>query len=274
VTYQDDRVARIYDWIVYGTEDAGLAPDEWRFLQQAFRQHAQRPVKDVLDAGCGTGRHVLALADAGYRVSAFDNSTGMLERCRERLRAAGLRAELALADVLALDAREEYDAVLAMDSVVCYLDSSEDVRDALGRFYAALRPGGLLVLDNHNFLHMWDVADEPEVGYVAGDEIAITYTQRRWYDDFPSTFHVEVIAQVEEETETYELTTEEVLRAMTTDELRHYLAAAGFGQITMLPGYDLDAPPALNSERIIALARKGASGAESAPGGQGTNRLD
>ena len=40
----------------------------------------------VLDLGCGTGRHTLALAAAGASVSALDGSSEMLSRARHKLR--------------------------------------------------------------------------------------------------------------------------------------------------------------------------------------------
>src|SRR5437870_13572185 len=38
----------------------------------------------ILELGCGTGRITLALAEAGYRVTALDLSQRMLERCAEK----------------------------------------------------------------------------------------------------------------------------------------------------------------------------------------------
>src|SRR5947209_15724106 len=39
---------------------------------------------DVLDLGCGTGRHAIWLAGAGARVTAIDFSPGMLDEARRK----------------------------------------------------------------------------------------------------------------------------------------------------------------------------------------------
>lgn len=41
--------------------------------------------QQVLDLGCGTGRHAVALADAGATVAALDQSPPMLERARAKI---------------------------------------------------------------------------------------------------------------------------------------------------------------------------------------------
>jgi glycine/sarcosine N-methyltransferase len=46
----------------------------------------------ILDAACGTGMHVVALAQQGHTVSGADLSTGMIERAKENAAAAGVEA--------------------------------------------------------------------------------------------------------------------------------------------------------------------------------------
>ena len=78
-----DRWARVYD------HDANPLPA----LEGPHVRAALGDVGgcEVLDLGCGTGRHTAWLADAGARVTAVDFSEGMLERARRKVRAAHVR---------------------------------------------------------------------------------------------------------------------------------------------------------------------------------------
>jgi SAM-dependent methyltransferase len=58
-----------------------------------------RKARTVLDLGCGTGRHVLYLAEHGFQVTGIDNAPTGLAYTEQRLHQAGLRAELLLHDI-------------------------------------------------------------------------------------------------------------------------------------------------------------------------------
>ena len=47
--------------------------------------------REVLDLGCGTGRHTAWLVEAGARITAVDFSAGMLEQARERVATGDVR---------------------------------------------------------------------------------------------------------------------------------------------------------------------------------------
>ena len=78
-----DRWAKVYD------HDANPLPA----LEEPRVREALGGVRgrDVLDLGCGTGRHTAWLAEAGARVTAVDFSAGMLEQARERVPAGDVR---------------------------------------------------------------------------------------------------------------------------------------------------------------------------------------
>ena len=78
-----DRWSRVYD------HDANPLPA----LEHPHVRAAVGDVRgrDVLDLGCGTGRHTAWLAAAGARVTAVDFSEKMLERAREKVPATDVR---------------------------------------------------------------------------------------------------------------------------------------------------------------------------------------
>ena len=72
-----DRWAKVYD------HDANPLPAlEEPCVREALGEVRAR---EVLDLGCGTGRHTAWLAEAGARVTAVDFSVGMLEQARKRV---------------------------------------------------------------------------------------------------------------------------------------------------------------------------------------------
>ena len=91
----------------YGTEPSRTTA----FAIDAFHEHGARR---VLVAGCGSGRHVLAFATAGFDVVGFDVSPVAVTLARESLAMANLRATIEVRDVLAADPFETaVDAVFA-----------------------------------------------------------------------------------------------------------------------------------------------------------------
>ncbi len=129
-----DRWAAIYD-----DEDNPLIALEDRHLGPLLGDVAGR---DVLDLGCGTGRHSVALAGAGGRVTAVDFSEAMLDKARAKPGAASvrfLRHDLAVPLPLA-------DA--AFDRVLCslVLDHVPGLTALFGEMKRVCRPEGFILV--------------------------------------------------------------------------------------------------------------------------------
>jgi len=99
----------------------------------------------VLDAGCGTGRVAIRLAELGYDVTGTDVDPSMLAVARER--APDLRwveADLSGLDLLA-GGDPAYDLVVLAGNVVPLVAPGTEAV-SVARAAAHLRPGGLLVV--------------------------------------------------------------------------------------------------------------------------------
>jgi SAM-dependent methyltransferase len=104
-------------------------------------------VRTVLDAACGTGAHLAALAALGYEVTGTDLSPEMVERARERsagpVHVAGFDRTGEVAG--------EHDAVLVLGNSLPNAGSEEGMRAALAGLAAAVRPDGILLLHLLNY---------------------------------------------------------------------------------------------------------------------------
>lgn len=74
----------------------------------------------ILDAGCGTGSFVIEAARRGAQVTGVEISARLVDIARERTRAAGVadRVTLLCGDMAQTD--EQFDHVVAMDSIIHY----------------------------------------------------------------------------------------------------------------------------------------------------------
>lgn len=132
--------AAVYD-AVYGDKDYERECD---LLEELFARYAGRPVREVLDLGCGTGGHAVPLAGRGYGVTGVERSPEMLEIARRK---AGDAVELRAGDLRTVRLGRELDAVLMMFAVLGYQLEDADVGAALETARSHLRPGGILVFD-------------------------------------------------------------------------------------------------------------------------------
>lgn len=103
------------------------------------------PPARIVDFGAGTGRLSVPLAKAGYRVTAVDPSVEMLARLRQK--AAGLPIEVVDCRMQDYSGGPEHDLALCVFTVLVYMLDEEALRSAVDAAAAALRPGGLFLVD-------------------------------------------------------------------------------------------------------------------------------
>jgi SAM-dependent methyltransferase len=115
----------------------------------ALQAFARRTGGPLLELGCGTGRLLIPLAQAGYQVTGVDISPAMLTVARAKAEAAGVtdRITLVEGDYTSTPLAGPYCfAFVAMNTFMHLLTQAEQLR-ALRHWRAHLAPGGLLLVD-------------------------------------------------------------------------------------------------------------------------------
>ena len=100
----------------------------------------------VLDLGCGVGRHVVYLAERGFRMAGVDISPSGMRLTQEVCSLRQFNFEGHVSDMSTLPWEDEtFDAVLSI-SAIHHHQRREIVR-TLGEVRRVLKPGGLLLAD-------------------------------------------------------------------------------------------------------------------------------
>lgn len=153
----------------------------------------------VLDVGCGTGRVLLPLLEAGVDADGVDLNEPMLELARQKAAAKGFRPRLLAADMRDFTMPRRYARIILAFNTFAHADTTEAQLDTLRRCHAHLDPGGATVLhmsypgprywaepdgepvteietvraqDGHRF-QMWDTRVKDVVGQCQRSEIEI-----------------------------------------------------------------------------------------------------
>jgi SAM-dependent methyltransferase len=132
-----DRLAPYYD-VINASQTADLA---------MYLALAQEAAGAVLVLGCGSGRVVAPLAQAGREVVGLDNSAAMLDRAQQRLNFLSLHAELIAGDMTDFDLGRQFGLILVPFNAWMHLTDHQSQDSALRCIAAHLTPGGRLIID-------------------------------------------------------------------------------------------------------------------------------
>ncbi|MGH3984665.1 MAG: class I SAM-dependent methyltransferase [Pseudonocardiaceae bacterium] len=128
-----------------GPEDLYTSPPPWDIgrPQPAFRALADAGAirGRVLDAGCGTGEHVLMSAGLGLDATGVDLASAALHAAKEKARDRGRTARFLLWDARKLaDLEESFDTVL--DCGLFHIFNDEDRAAFVDSLRSVVQPGG------------------------------------------------------------------------------------------------------------------------------------
>lgn len=154
-----DQYARYYDLLYQDKDYAGEA----RFVSERLKSHGGAG-HDLLELGCGTGRHGVEFARLGYQVTGVDLSAEMVKQAGERAKELPQelrdRLKFSAGDVRTARVGRTFDAVISLFHVMSYQTTTNDLKAAIKTAATHLKPGGLFLFD---FWHGPAVVADPPV---------------------------------------------------------------------------------------------------------------
>lgn len=252
--------AAVYD-VLYGPASpdpiAAAANAALLAAQIAYlRGHLPPPPGRVLDAGCGTGRHLLPLAQMGYRMVGLDLSRAMLRAAQQALSESGSEATLMRADLRSLPFARCFDAALCLESPLAYLHDDAALSAALRSLHRTLKPGGRLIADVFDYIAtLGEEPLPPAVTRFTTPWGSVEVSEAHHYDARGRIWHMQQAFRVERAGRVEQFDIDHALRIRPAAEYVAALETAGFTAEELLPAYP-DTPAALwDDRRIIIVAR-------------------
>jgi cyclopropane fatty-acyl-phospholipid synthase-like methyltransferase len=206
-----------------------------------------QPPATILDVPCGSGRHSVALAKAGFTAVGIDSSEAALRRAEALAREQKTAVRFMGSDMLEFDVGYQSDALICMGNSIGYFEPAL-TQKLLARFAAALRPGGRLIIDTSICAEsLLPIATERSLSFPGG-----TYVTELAYDAAHSILKTR--AQLTIDGEVHELRYRHFV--MTSGELVRSLNSTGF-DICSLYRDTQDAAFGPGSPRLLLVAELG-----------------
>jgi len=198
-------------------------------------KRAQEQTVSVLDAACGTGQHLIALAKRGFSCAGADISAKMIDVALKNAEIEKLDIPLKQAGFGQLSTafeNQKFDGLMCLGNSLPHILDEEGMIHTLADFKAVLRPGGKLIIQNRNFDSILKTHTrwmEPETYH----EGVHTWVFVRFYDFDPDgkiTFHIFVLNNQNKGSYQQRIISTR-LWPFTHMELVNWLKIAGFNKI-------------------------------------------
>ena len=203
----------------------------------------------MLDLACGHGRHAIALAQRGYRVTGQDLSRHFLRRAEEDAEAAGVEVRWLHGDMRVIPFDGELDAVINIFTAFGYFETEDEDLEVLRQVRKALRPGGVFLLET---MHRDALIRGYQPSGITRHDDGLIVLEERAFDQLSGRNRVRVtLIHPGGERREHEY----AVRVYSATELARLCASAGLEVVAHHGGLDGSALT-VNSRRLVLACRR------------------
>lgn len=207
-------------------------------------QFLQIPAEaNVLDLGCGKGRHSIYLHSKGLHVLGVDLSANSIQSAKA-FETKGLKFQVG--DMREPQGNAEFDYVFNLFTSFGYFESEEENMKTINAISTSLKPGGILVLDFMN-------AEKIKSNLKAYHEIEKDGIAFKIYKTIENNVISKKISFSDQGKPWF---FEERVQALEQDDFRKYFKEIQLKELTVFGDYNLNSFSRTDSDRLIFVVRK------------------
>ncbi len=242
-----NEFAEVYDLFM---EDVDYG--SWcKYIERIFALYGAKPRK-ILDTACGTGNITIPMSAYGYEMCGLDLSASMLSLAESKARASKQKIQFLNQDMIHMNLREKYQAVLCMCDGVNYILEEEELRHYFDAVYKNLEKNGVFIFDISSYNKLCNILGNNTFHEEKNNK---HYIWNNNFDEESDTIEMELIFFVPKGELFRKFEEHHIQRAYKWEYLSGLLAEAGFEQIRVFEDFQFRAP-GNDSERIFFAATK------------------
>jgi SAM-dependent methyltransferase len=121
---------------------------EANFVKYLINKYETLNDLDILELGCGTGKHANLFAKMGYNIVGVDISPSMIDIANSNIfHELKDKLEFKIGDVRNINIKKQFDVVLSLFHVVSYQTTNIDLDKMFNTVSKHLKSGGLFIFD-------------------------------------------------------------------------------------------------------------------------------
>jgi len=131
-------LAKYYD-LIYRSKDYKKESDR---IRELIKRYKKSRGKELLDVGCGTGRHLKYLKKY-FSCTGLDKNKEMISIAKKNVKGVKFK----IGDMMNFSLKKKFDVILCLFSTIGYVKSYTNLKKTLNNFSKHLKEGGVLIIE-------------------------------------------------------------------------------------------------------------------------------